>query len=688
MPGKEDSSAQAQPGAGGMSSLDSEVFRKLPQPALLVETGDGRIMAVNEAMARLYGRPADSFRSLADICGPEEVKSLQRFLQEEPGPEHHRICSNGRQDGKVLFLEITTARLGPEGSRDRLLLVEDVTQRSRTQREAALFSALGRKLSASRSPREASRAVAEAADELLGWDACLFERCSADLQSVEMILAIDTLDGRKTEVARSAGRAGPIARRVISEGPQLMLRGEQAAAGEPALAFGDTSRLSRSIMAVPLASHGRPIGVISVHSYAPNAYTPEGLRTLAALAEHCSGAFARMRAEDEIARLHGELRRHLEELQTVFEVVPVGIAVAHDIAMKKITFNPACARALGLPPETSSIENLDRRPPPYRVLLEGRELPLEEHPIYRAARSGQAVRLAEYEICQVGGKRIPCLAGASPLFDDSGNARGSLAVVVDITERKAAINEILRLNADLEQRVRERTRQLELTNLELESFSYSVSHDLRAPLRSIRGFSDALLERNSENLDARGRDFLKRVCDSCLQMDRLIEDLLKLSRVNRSELQPGDTDLSTMAGDILGELQKSEPDRKVEIVLPESAPLRADERLLRLAMENLLRNAWKFTRDQPKPRIELGRLKGPEAIFFVKDNGAGFDMAHAQKLFGVFQRLHSTREFPGTGIGLATAQRVIRRHGGRIWAEGAVGRGATFYFTLSDGGSA
>ena len=245
---------------------------------------------------------------------------------------------------------------------------------------------------------------------------------------------------------------------------------------------------------------------------------------------------------------------------------------------------------------------------------------------------------------------------------------------------------ISRLNADLEQRVRERDAQLEAINKELEAFCYSVSHDLRAPLRSIRVFSEALLERYADKLDARGQDFLRRACDSSEHMEKLLEDLLSLSRWSRGELTCKAVHLTALAHAIVGELRQAEPDRAVEFVAAPDLLAQGDERMLRAVLDKLLGNAWKFTSKQPHARIELGAVHEPRPAFFVRDNGAGFDMVHAGKFFGVFQRLHSASEFAGTGVGLATVQRIIARHGGQTWGVGAVNQGATFYFTVPEQG--
>jgi signal transduction histidine kinase len=243
---------------------------------------------------------------------------------------------------------------------------------------------------------------------------------------------------------------------------------------------------------------------------------------------------------------------------------------------------------------------------------------------------------------------------------------------LDITERKQT-----------EEQLKQRTLELEAANKELESFSYSVSHDLRAPLRSMDGFSQALLEDYSDKLDDEGRDYLKRIQDSAGNMAQLIDDMLELSRLTRVSMRLGTVNLSELAESIAAELKKAQPKRHVEVSIAPGLVAYGDAKLLRVVLENLLDNAWKFTAKIPHARIEGGITEhdGRE-VYFVRDNGAGFDMAYADKLFVPFQRLHRTTEFPGTGVGLATVKRLIHRHGGEVWAEGEVGKGATFYFTL------
>lgn len=224
---------------------------------------------------------------------------------------------------------------------------------------------------------------------------------------------------------------------------------------------------------------------------------------------------------------------------------------------------------------------------------------------------------------------------------------------------------------------------LEATNKELESFSYSVSHDLRSPLRVIDSFTRRLSEDYRSSLDDGAQHLIERVLSGCNRMSQLIDDLLMLSRLTRSDVHRGATDLSTLAESVVNDLRAGDPSRNVAVTVAPQLVADGDARLLRVALENLLGNAWKFTSKRPDATIEVGKVDGgARPTYFVRDNGAGFDPAYADKLFGVFQRLHSTSEFPGTGVGLATVQRVIQRHGGRIWAESSLGSGATFYFTL------
>lgn len=279
------------------------------------------------------------------------------------------------------------------------------------------------------------------------------------------------------------------------------------------------------------------------------------------------------------------------------------------------------------------------------------------------------------------GSEFPLAVHLSPVETKDGTM--VYADVRDITERLEAQRKI----EDLNRKLSRDNVDLQVVNRELEAFSYSVSHDLRAPLRAIDGFSQAISEDCADQLDAVGRNYLVRIRGAAQRMGMLIDDLLKLSRVTRSELHVSEVDLSALAGDVGEAFRGADPERRAEVAIEPGLKASADSQLIRIVLENLMGNAWKFTSKCDQPRIEFGYLRQmAEPTYFVRDNGAGFDMAYANKLFGAFQRLHDATSYPGTGIGLATVQRIVHKHGGRIWAQAEINKGATFYFTLQPGG--
>jgi two-component system sensor histidine kinase/response regulator len=268
--------------------------------------------------------------------------------------------------------------------------------------------------------------------------------------------------------------------------------------------------------------------------------------------------------------------------------------------------------------------------------------------------------------------------------------RSKVSVFVELAKKTEQLRRQAELLRDSEQAARELAEMraelvsdLEHKNRELESFSYAVSHDLRAPLRRIEAFGRAVLESQGEQLDGNGRRFMDRIQEASRQMSQLIDDVLYLSKVSRAEVRQQEIDLSGLVESILERLREADPGRTVETRVRPGVIVAGDGRLLRIALTNLLENAWKFTEREPAAQIEFGMMTAMgEPTYFIRDNGAGFDMAYVDRLFGPFQRLHLASEFPGSGIGLATVQRIIHRLGGRVWAEGVVGQGATFSFTL------
>lgn len=376
-----------------------------------------------------------------------------------------------------------------------------------------------------------------------------------------------------------------------------------------------------------------------------------------------------------------ERKRAQEELQTSYNLLESVInstpdaIVVKDLQSRYVMINAAVTDIQGKPKsEILGRDDSELFPPETALLIMENDR--------RIISTGQTEIIEEDLLIE--GVHKTYLSTKSVWQDAQGNAIGLIVIARDITERKRAEQEIRELNQNLERRVAERTAELEAINQELESFSYSVSHDLRAPLRGIDGFSQALLDRYAEQLDEKGKHYLRRIRAGTQRMGELIDDLLKLSRVTRSEMQPTQVDLSALAREIAAELQRTQPERQVEWAITPGLVAHGDARLLRIVLENLFNNSWKFTSALNLARIKFDVLLQADAkpSYFVNDNGAGFEMAYANKLFGAFQRLHSETQFPGTGIGLATVQRIIHRHGGRVWAEGAVEQGATFYFTL------
>ena len=315
---------------------------------------------------------------------------------------------------------------------------------------------------------------------------------------------------------------------------------------------------------------------------------------------------------------------------------------------------------------------------------------------YRQVFQDGSARDYPLELRHRDGHIASVLYNAAVYRDPAGRVLGVIAAARDVTEanrtqaaQREAEAQVRALHAGLEARVQERTADLERSNKNLEAFTYSVSHDLRAPLRGLSGFSAALVEDYSDRLDETGRGYAQRIQAASERMAALIDDLLQLSRVSRTEMNLGPVDLSAEVDAIVGELQASEPGRRVRFAIQDGVWVTADRGLIRTVVQNLVENAWKFTARRDAATIEFGTTPADDAKIccYVRDNGAGFDPAYADKLFQPFERLHEAADFPGTGIGLASVQRIIERHGGRTWAEGAVDRGATFYFTLDAKGT-
>ena len=379
------------------------------------------------------------------------------------------------------------------------------------------------------------------------------------------------------------------------------------------------------------------------------------------------------------AQVEAELRRERNRAQQYLDVAGV-ILLALNQRGEVMLINRAGCQLLGYREDEILGKNWcdtclpasvrDEVKDVFRRLMAGELEMFEYHENLVVTRSGEERLIAWHNVL---------------LRDQGGQIVGTLSSGEDITERRQAEEALRQLNIELERRVAERTAQLEAANKELESFNYSVSHDLRAPLRSIDGFSQALLEDYGAQLPEPARAYLQRVRAASQRMGQLIEDLLRLSRLSRAEMNLREVDLSAVAQAVADDLHKSQPQRQVEFRIAPGLSARADPTLVYALLQNLLDNAWKFTKWRSPALIEFGATADhAEPVFYVRDNGVGFDMAYAGKLFSPFQRLHSAHEFEGTGIGLAIVQRVVQRHGGRVWTEAAPDQGAAFYFTLGN----
>lgn len=389
----------------------------------------------------------------------------------------------------------------------------------------------------------------------------------------------------------------------------------------------------------------------------------------------------RKQAELERLEMLKEIEKERSLLSAVLQQMPAGVVIAEAPSGNLILGNKQLEEIFRHPLLPSN--NVEEYSQWDSLHSDVKSYISQNLPLARSLNNGEVIFQEEISIERGDGTGGDLLLSSTPISDSEGKIIAAVATFYDITERKKIEEEIIKLNESLERRVKERTAQLEAANKELETFCYSVSHDLRSPLRGIDGFSRILMKRYGQKLEERAKHYLERIVANTERMGELIEDLLELSKVSRGEMQRQNVDLSAMAQQIINELKSREPQRIVEVAIAPELVVNGDPRLLRIVLENLLDNAWKYTSHHSTAYIEFGSVLREEKLaYFVRDDGAGFDLNYADKLFGSFQRLHSESQFAGTGIGLATVQRIIHRHGGYVWAEAYVEKGATFYFTV------
>ena len=394
--------------------------------------------------------------------------------------------------------------------------------------------------------------------------------------------------------------------------------------------------------------------------------------------------FVKLIRDDTARKKKDELLRDSEErLRLAGDSTGLG-TWDYDVAKRTMTVSKRAAELLNLGDDPKSVD-FDR----FLASIHPEDRPTAaqklEHCLAPDPRCDEDM---EFRVPTPAGDIRWVLAKARAFVDDPGRQHARpdrlIGTVIDITDRRRKLVEAQEVKEELETEVRDRTSRLTEVNKELETFAYSASHDLRAPLRKIAAFSHAVIKSAGGKLNTEEQTYLDTIREAASKMQGLIDDQLKLARVTRKPLAQAECDLSKIAREIADELQKSEPERKVEIVIADGAVARGDRELLSIALRNLFANAWKFTGKHATARIEFGVMGGGDApVYFVRDDGAGFDMEFAHKLFGTFQRLHAEEEFPGTGVGLGLVARIIHRHHGRVWAEAAVEKGAAFFFTLN-----
>lgn len=607
----------------------SKIFRASPIAIAYSELESGRLIDVNDQYAALFGYRreeligASSFALFADA--PSCVELSQRLREESS--VHNVEVRFRRKDGEIRDALMSLESLPLDDEAVLLSMVVDITDRKRA--EEAVVASESRLRTILESEPECVKVVDR--------KGCLVDMNPAGLSMIEAdalgpmigqpvfgLVAEEFRDRYKRLHANAlAGGSGYLEFEIVG------LKGRRISVETHSVPFIDNS--------------GSIVGVLSI----------------------TRNVTARMAAEQAL-RESEERYRHLFEANPqpmwVYDLETLGVLAVNDAALDQYGYTREEFLAMNI---------TDFRP--------AEDVP-ELLEVVRRERSGISHSGIWRHIKKSG--ELFCADIRSHQIDWAGRS-AIVVMATDVTARLEAEEAIRSLNVELERRVEERTVQMDAANRELEAFCYSVSHDLRTPLRAISGFASALREDYGPKLEPEANEYLGRIVSGTERMTEVINDLLRLSRVSRAEMSPTECDLSQLARQIESEMRSDGPDRNVECLIQPGLSAQVDRGLIRVALENLLQNAWKFTAKRDSARIEFGASESEEGtVFFVKDNGAGFDMAYSNKLFGVFERLHRAGEFPGTGIGLATVHRIVQRHGGRIWAEAEVDKGATFYFTL------
>lgn len=605
-----------------------EYLTKYANDIILLSDKNLRIIEANERASLSYGYTADEFvrLHLPDLRAPETRPLLEQQIQqaeEQNGLLYETI--HQRKDGTSFFAEVSAQVIEIEGKKFYQQIVRDITERKR-------------------------------AEESLIWEKQFSDTA---INSMPGVFYLFDRNGRFVRWNRNYEIFTGYSAGEISKMEPLDFFSEE-----------EKKLVAERIQQAFIKGYSAVEAHLLAKDGSKTPYLFTGLHLVMDEREFLIGTGTDI---SDLRQAEKSLRISEEKYRTLLENIPQKI-FSKDIHSVYVSCNRCFAKDLGITPDE------------FTGKTDYDFFPKELADKYRAddqriLKSGRAEEIEEEYMHE--GKEYVVNTVKTPLRDEHGDTTGILGIFWDITEQKHAEEELKRYREHLEELIEERTAELEAANKELESFSYSVSHDLRSPLRSIDGFSRMLLEDYSGKLDEEGRKYIHRVRNASQRMGQLIDDLLSLSRVSRREMRHELVDLSALANTIAVDLGEMQPERQIEWNIQLGIFASGDAGLLRILLENLLGNAVKFTGKTKDAKIEFVKTDhGGEEAYCVRDNGAGFDMAYSGKLFGAFQRLHLQDEFPGTGIGLAIVQRIVNRHGGRIWAEGTLDKGAAFFFTL------
>lgn len=702
-------SARAQANAHAEQLQHLNALMDHASEALIVRELGGTIRFWNQGAANLYGwSSAEALGKLtADLLRTEGVPLSEKDIQLTQSGQWEGVLTHTARDGRRVVVESSqTATHAADG---RLLILEsdrDITERRQAEQEREATVELLKLVSLSSSLREMAQAAVAFFRKYSGCEAIglrltegedypYYESCGLppEFVSAENRLCLRDADGKV--VLDPAGRpalsclCGRVIRGQVESGqPFFTAHGSfwtNRASAPSSGATADGAKASaasagccvagfESLALLPLRAGKDCFGLLQLSDRRPDRFAPLAIAMWERLTDHLSLGLAKVLAEQSLRQSESFYRQTLESVPGMtFTTRPDGYCDYQSQQWVNFTGVPVNEH---LGDGWNNLLHPDDRARAYAAWFD--------------AVDGRAPYDLEYRVRRYDGRYEWFKVRALPIRNQAGKIVRWFGTAVNIDDLVQAQSTVRELNEQLEKRVRERTAELEAANRELEAFCYSVSHDLRTPLRSIDGFSQAAIEDFGDRLDETGRDYLNRVRSGCRHLDQLIDDLLNLSRVSREQMRREPVSLTDLAESAVRQLRESSPERRVEVRIEPNLTAVGDARLLHAALFNLLANAWKFSAKHPAAVIEMGRAGEPAQpggaaqapVFFVRDNGVGFDMKYAGKLFSAFQRLHTTTEFPGSGIGLATVSRVIQRHGGRIWAEAAVGCGATFYFTL------